>query len=290
MTALTCPLCGRTMATGRSTCHACERQLTQDLEAIPDLAHQLDLTETRQTRIGERGTGKPAETGLSWDERARTAHDHLDQVLSGWVTELQRDPALADGPREETASYARWLNHHRAVLLRHPAMDEALGQIRTAVKQAMWAIDLPAETWFAGPCNTPLRGEDGEETKEICQADLYARHGAKQLVCRACGSPHEIEYRYGWVMDQARDRLGTATEIARALSGFGENISASTIRWWAHDGRLGAKGADRLGKPRYRIGDVMKLVEGRDLLRGPLCARGCEHGSCRTLRGERMAA
>lgn len=280
------------MAVGRSCCQACENLLIHDLDAIPGLAEDLDLTETRQTRIGAPSGGGNGGAGLAWDERARKAHDHLRHVLAGWIAELRRDPDLADGPRDETASMARWLNHHRRHLLRHPAMDEALGQIRQAVRQARWAIDLPAETWFAGPCNTPLRDEHGAETEEICTADLNARHGATTLHCRACGSPHEIDYRYAYVMEQARDRLGTATEIARALSGFGENVHASTIRWWAHAGRLTAKGVDRLGKPTYRIGDVIRLIEGRHLTRGPACGRRCEHSTCRDIRSEqgRMTA
>lgn len=293
MTTLECPLCGRAMAVGRSCCQACENLLVADLDAIPGLAEDLDLTETRQTRIGAPGGGSGG-AGLAWDERARKAHDHLDHVLEDWIAELRRDPALWDGPRDETASMARWLNHYRNYLLRHPAMDEALGQIRTAVKQAMWAIDLPAETWFAGPCNTPLKDDEGVETGEICQADLHARHGAKQIICRACKADHEIDYRYAYVMEQARDRLGTATEIARALSGFGENVSASTIRWWASADsgrRLTARGTDRRGQPTYRIGDVIKLIQGRHLTRGPACARRCPHTTCRDIRSEhgRMA-
>ena len=288
---LTCPLCGGRMNTGREVCTPCEDQLVRDLADIPDLAYQLDLTETRQTRTGDRNGGRPAETGLSWDERARQAADQLRGVLAGWVAELQQRHAglRAQPPRPDTGSLARWLTLHRIHLLRHPAFDEAIGQIRQAVKQARWAIDLPPDTWFAGPCNTPLIDE-GAETGEICQADLYARHGAAQIVCRACKAPHDIGYRFDYVMGKAIDHLGTATEIARAVSGFGDHVTPAMIRGYAHRGRITAHGRDPLDRPLYRIGDVLEVLDGRQRLTGPTCARRCEHGSCRELRGERIAA
>jgi hypothetical protein len=266
---LTCPLCGGRMAVGREVCTPCDDQLVRDLADIPDLAYQLDLTETRQTRHGERGTGRPAETGLSWDERARVAHDHLRQVLAGWVGELRRGGGLP-ASHSDTASLARWLTTHRIHLLRHPAFDEAIGQIRQAVKQARWAIDLPAETWYAGPCNTPLIDAEGAETGEVCAADLYARHGAPKIVCRSCRASHELAYRFDWVMGEACNHLASPAEIARAMSGFGAKISAVTIRVWAHRGRITSKGTDRNGQPTYRIGDVLELLPkpGEEKMRG----------------------
>jgi hypothetical protein len=86
---LTCPLCGHRMAVGRAVCRPCEDALVRDLDDVPSLTVHLDLAEARQTRMGDGGGGKSAETGLAWDDRACRAQGHLRAVLVGWVRVLQ---------------------------------------------------------------------------------------------------------------------------------------------------------------------------------------------------------
>lgn len=304
---LRCPACGRDMPAYRHVCEPCERGLLRDLDAVRWLSRQLDLAITRQTRLGERG-GRASETGLSWDERARTAEQQLRAALAGWVRALHQGVIhlyagptcricshasclyrqLAILPADTLPAMASWLLRHRRPLFRHPAVDKALDQIRQAVRHARRVIDLPAEHWYAGPCNTP-DDELPDDEEQVCQADLYARHGARDIRCRTCDAHHDIGYRFEWIMEQAEDHLGTASEIARALSGFGEHITAAMIRGYAHRGRLATRGHHRTGQPLYRLGDVLQLLGERERMYGPACAR-CGHATCRTLRGERTAA
>ncbi|TQS29145.1 hypothetical protein [Microbispora sp. KK1-11] len=144
---------------------------------------------------------------------------------------------------------ALWLLRHRGRLLGHHGAAQAVDELGDAVRQARRAIDLPPGMWYAGPC-----GVSG------CDADLYARHGARTIRCRTCGATHDASAREAWLMQQVADRLGTATEIARALHGFRPDLTPSMIRGYAHRGRLLGHGADELGRPLYRVGDVLTLM------------------------------
>ena len=286
------------MAVGRAVCTPCEDALLRDLDDVPSLTVHLDLAEARQTRMGESGGGN-GEAGLAWDDRARRVHDHLRGVLVGWVRVLRaradhtyagptclscahrscgyRD--LARGPATDTViSMSYWLRRQRFALLRHPAADEALGQIRRAVREARHVIDRPPGTWFAGPCGIP--GEQGP-----CKAELHARHGEATITCRTCYGLHETAARENWLMDQVASQLGTAAEIARGLNGFHPHLTPDVIYGWAKRWRIIPVRNDALGRPLYWYGDVRAYAEHGIMrnLYGPACL-SCRHPSCKAIR------
>jgi hypothetical protein len=273
-------------------CGACSAGLLRDLTDVPSLEYHLDLTLTRQTRIDNPEAGLTGEAldddvevalairraPLPYDERARSAITMLRTCLTTWVRVLIVDeqragpvcrqcsnrsatacahPSCArilrcDPPPNTLADTARWLLRQRAALLGHQAVSEAVDGIGAAIRQARRAIDRPPATWYAGPCNV-----DG------CVADLYARHGERYITCRVCGGTHSAMLREQWLMKQVADQLGTATEIARALSAFHPGLTPSMIRGYAHRGRILDRGSDEVGRPLYRIGDVIDLLNER---------------------------
>lgn len=264
------PTCTRTMPGHLHVCRACSAQLLRDLADIPSLAHHLDLALTRQARLGDHDGSRPTETALPYDPRARTAIQALRSALVGWYRTLAADQLRAGPicsacdhptctwihrartPADTLPGVARWLLRQRAALLGHHALVEAVDELGAAVRQARRAIDRPAATWYAGPCSV-----DG------CTADLYARHGAPVIRCRECGATHSAPQREDWLMKQVADQLGTATEIARALNAFQENLTPAMVRGYAHRGRIVAHGVDALGRPLYRVGDVLDLLNER---------------------------
>lgn len=301
---LRCPACGGPIPVHLYICQACTDTFLDNLAAVQELAADLDVAISRQTAMGDGGTGEP---DTLWDERASQAAGALRSTLVGWVRVLQegvqRVPAigprcsdcthrtcmywdLSRGPADTMADMARWLTRHHRALLRHPASEEAVDELREAVRQARRATDRPAPLWYAGPCNTPLPANE-DDGEEVCQADLYAHHNAKVIICRACKAQHEAAYRMRWLLDRAADHLATATEIARLLSSYG--VTAAMVRGYADRGRLAAHGTNRLGHPTYRIGDVVGILGGNDGTLGPACGR-CAHPTCQTIRGERIAA
>jgi hypothetical protein len=243
---LTCPLCGGRMATGRTVCTPCEDALLRDLKDIPSLIVHLELAEARVTRLGD-GGGTRGEA-LAWDDRARATHDRLTKLLAGWVRVLQ--PQTPDQAKATVIAHTYWLTRHRHLLLRHPAADEALGDIQHAVKQARWAIDRPADKIYAGPCDQ-------------CGHDLLAKPGATAVTCHDCQLEYDIPARQAWMQSQIHDQLGHSSAISGMLGQLGVNVAASTVRYFAQEKRILAHGYDQKRRPLYRIGDVLAVLAER---------------------------
>ncbi|MDH2425761.1 hypothetical protein [Sphaerisporangium sp. TRM90804] len=274
----------------RPICWACDAELQRDLAEVPALEVDLGVTLSRQTRTGDREGGRPAETALPWDQRAATAAAELHATLVRWHRVLAKGAPRVAGPiclecrhsscewsdlgrapADTLADISRWVIRHRVRLLRHPAVAEAVDDLRAAVRGARRAIDRPPATWYAGPCR--------------CGADLNARHGAPMIRCRACGAHVTTAAQVRWLLAEAADHLGTATEIARLLHPSGMNVTAAMIRGYAHRGALVARG--RAGHPLYRIGDVLDLLGGVLRPAGPACVT-CQHRTCQQIRGKRV--
>lgn len=264
---LRCPVCGLDMSAQLAVCRPCTDGLMRDLADVPSLEMHLDLTLTRQVRLGDRGGSRSTESALPYDPRASPAIRNLRSALVGWCRLLHRyeqrpgpacrvcaHPSCAwldrtRWPADTMASMARWLVRQRRPLMAYPALPDAVDELRSAVRRARATIDRPPAVWYAGPC--------------VCGADLYARHGAARITCRSCGAHVATSAQEAWLMRQAADHLGTATEIARALHAFRDDLTPAMIRGYHHRGRLLDRGHNQAGHPVYRFGDVLNLINER---------------------------
>ncbi|MER5622489.1 hypothetical protein ABT061_15740 [Streptosporangium sp. NPDC002544] len=290
---LTCPVpsCVRTMPGHLRVCRACSTDLLRDLRDVPSLARHLEEAATRQVRLGTPGGGPRREEPVPWDDRARTAQHALRTVLVGWVRVLQHGVRPYEGPTCQDCAHrsciyislgrspadtmpamAVWLIRHRAILLGRHSAPEAIDGIREAIRQARRAIDRPADRIYAGPCNE-------------CGADLLAKPGARTIVCRPCAMIYDIGPRLEWMRRQVETTRGTATWVATAATTLGYDATPAGVRGLAHRLRLFAYGVDQLGRPLYRVGHVLDLLDGEtgERLAGPACA-ACHHATCRRVR------
>lgn len=153
------------------------------------------------------------------------------------------------------ARAARWLARHVDWLRHRPEAAEAVDELLDAANVARRTIDSPGDTWYAGPCGEPLTA--GDE----CPADLYVHHGAQVVRCAACGAQHDAQARQAWLLDVARDTLGTAALLAASATALGRHCTAAAIRGYAHRGRIVAHGTDAWSRPTYRLGDVLDVLD-----------------------------
>lgn len=264
---LRCPVCGLDMPAQLVVCRPCSSGLWRDLADVPSLEVQLDLTLTRQTRVSDRGGSRSTESALPYDPRARRAISQLRGALLAWCRLLHTDAvrhgpacrvcahpscawiARAHWPADTLAGMARWLIRQRQALVSRPDLPDAVDELGGAVRRARSAIDRPPAVWYAGSCG--------------CGADLYARHGATLITCRACKATVTTSSQERWLMAQAADTLGTATEIARALHAFQPGLTPAMIRGYAFRGRLASRGTNAAGHAMYRLGDVLALLNER---------------------------
>ncbi|GIH98105.1 hypothetical protein [Planobispora takensis] len=266
------PGCDRPSPDGAPVCASCGTELHQHLvEVVDGLAADLDAALARQARLG--GVGRRgAETPLPYGEASAEAIWVLRTALVGWVRILEAEdqpfgptcPGRCEHgsctwvttqtlPDDTLPSMASWLARRVQGIRWHPAGGEAVDELIDAVRQARRAIDRRADLVYCGPCGSP--DEDGQ----TCMADLYARPDAPVVRCR-CGAAIDVHDRRMWLLRQAEEALGTAAEIARALTRLDQPVTPERIRQWNRRDRLIPRDHDARGHPLYRVGDVLALL------------------------------
>lgn len=245
-TAVVCPHCAFTLDAALA-------------EIVEYLAAELDVTLTKQARVAvghtmpqpeepqakAPGTLKPHP--LPYHGGASAAAGHLKAVLVSWARLIHTE-AGADLPGRDTlAAIAVWMRPRVGWLRYHDAGQDAVDEITDAVDRARRVIDRPTESLLAGPCDE-------------CQAGLYARPGAVYVTCRTpeCGQVYEVAARRRWLLESLDDHLANATQMSRLLTYLDIKLADSSIRMYASKGRIVAHGKDVKGRPRYRLGEVVR--------------------------------
>ena len=251
--------CGRPTRDAAFVCDQCSKSLSVALGEIPWLEVELEVSLAGvkgvdyRTKGGTRASEKPSPANWAVSE----AGANLRALLVSWtkfcVEERVRHSSPHQGwPADTMVSMSRWLLWRvdgLALLDIGPeAHDEITGAVRTCVR----LIDRRAEQVYVGQCGA------GD-----CPTDLYARIGARMIVCPTCAVEHNVEERRAWLLKQAWDVLATAAELSRAVSWLGkEPLTADRVRQWADRGRLSVLGHDRFGHSLYRVGDAIDLLSG----------------------------
>lgn len=255
------------MPGNRSVCGACSGELARHLAAVPWLAAHLELTITRQTRIGSGGGSGARERPVPYDDRASRAAELLRDTMLLWAGVLaqgrRRPPGPACAARRcrhrscesirywteppSTGMSARWLSVQLDRIERHPGVVEIVEGVRYAVQRAETVVDRPPDSWYAGPCDS-------------CAADMYAEVGATMVQCLGCANSYGAVHRREQLLAAAEDALAPATLAARALTTLGQPVTPERIRKWAERNRITPHGTDPNGAPQYRIGDIRYLL------------------------------
>lgn len=261
-----CGSCGQPLADGATVCTREADRTAGRLREASELWVELERAVVRQTRMGEPG---PRSRQRAPASPIRPGGQEDDRLL-GWPAGLPVDlraADVADGVRGTATTWARvvagetgadppgatpellgWLAG-RLEWARHQQWAvEALDELGDAAARVARAVDRPVPTMWLGPCLEP-DGLSGQ-----CAGELHARAGAARVRCGTCGSVHDAAARRGWLEGLVREHTYTAAEIAAAVG-----VRADRIRQWASRGRILQRGADRYGRPLYRLRDVVLL-------------------------------
>ncbi|WP_141713965.1 hypothetical protein [Micromonospora inyonensis] len=197
---------------------------------------------------------------------------------AGWAAAPGRcghpscDAIRHDRPEHPVAAAARFVAAHLGWLRRTPDATAAGEELLGAAAAMARLIENPADRWFAGVCAEPL----ADDPAQHCTTDLYAWPGVTWVRCPGCQTTHQTGPRIRWLLDEARDVRGTATQLAHAAVRLGRHCTAGQLRALVQRGRLrvatvpvvpfGAEGpaaadVDEWRRPRYRFGDVLDLLD-----------------------------
>lgn len=243
-----CEVCASPILDTAYVCAVCSGHTASRLRAAADNFAEMHIAIARRDRFGETIRFSRTVAPLPFDQAAAIDYEAVVNTVTVWghhVCTLRGVPGPGRGnnPLLWIAGQLEWLRYRQEAAT-------ALDELDYAARLVERAIDAPAQHWFAGRCL-----DNG------CQAELYARHGAHTIRCRDCGTQHDAEVRKAWLLEQAEDTLGTATEISRLVSAMNARLlTSSQVRGMAHRGRITAHGEDRHGHPTYRVGDVLAAL------------------------------
>jgi hypothetical protein len=254
-----CQVCSAPTGDAGQLCRTHTDDLTRDLQTVPDLVQELEITRTRQARItAEKHGGRSAERPLPWNEHAAACASDLNTTLNAWALDTSR---LAEDERDhldehhytDTTAIAAWLTRNLPTLRQHQEAGQAFDELTHAIREARRAVDRPLERIFAGQCLE--EHEDGW----VCREDLYAAPGKTTATCKVCGARHDMAKRREWMLACIEDQVAYSGLLAGLVSNLGVQIGSSTIRRYASAGRIKVISVDAKRRPLYRIGDVLDV-------------------------------
>ena len=251
-------------------CQGCTLDLERELGDVRWLDGQLDVVLTKQTarplfRDGGRSSeGKDArEDGddpdggitakpLPYDPRATEARWVLTNTVTTWARMVGEEKNATLPTIGGVGILAAWLASYSDVL-RQLDQGEAVGDLLAAVRSVRRLVDIRPERVYAGPC-------DGNG--EACGQDLYSRPGAPRITCPACGARYDAAERRTYLLEAARDHLGTVREVVSLFAGA---VTTGQMKGWAARGKITAHGSTVVrGRvvATYRVGDVEDAANG----------------------------
>ena len=257
-----CSICTRP-SNDANLCVSCLDALKAELRAVPWLVEQLEVTLTRQARVGQRNGPRSAEHPLPFHVNAAVDLETLRDGLGMWATTVAEQRQIQVDAVGSVA-LASWLLRWAGEVAQHPDAAELHGDILAMTAAARRTIDLPAERRYVGPCDE-------------CGRDLYCSALAKVVRCQTEGCEFEapVEERRTWLLEAAVDQLRTAAELSRELPWIGGvTIDRKLINQWASRGLggvvltpYGPHPRDPYGRTRYRLGEVLgfarRAIEAR---------------------------
>jgi hypothetical protein len=192
------------------------------------------------------------QTVLSWADRITAIRAHRVPETWGEVGDYLRQHAL------------NWI-------AAHPDGPQIIDELTAAIRNAHRCIDRPAERRYIGICGAlieiTLPTLPAAVMAADCPEQLYALGDHEHAECPRCGTKWDVRARQDAMLNQLRDHVLNAADMARAVDGLGVDLTPERIRKWKSRGliapaldRNGNPRADVHGRPLYRVGDVLDIV------------------------------
>lgn len=183
-----CGACGAPTGDHLRLCRADQRSLVSALDELAGHIADLEITRTRQDRVGQSSRRSPGfgERPLIFNEHAAGVSDVVAATVTAWAVDCHhrdedgRDPLTEIRP-SDIGAITRWLRRAMPILRAHPEAGLAHSQLVGVTARARAAIDLPrtASTFVVGPCPERKDPIPGQVHSSPCEGTVYAAIGFK---------------------------------------------------------------------------------------------------------------
>lgn len=221
-------------------CRLCAKELHALLADLPWLCRQLQITVTRQDKLGTavvgRGSDNPSPINVGAMELARNLHNQLGT----WVRGLAEDRGVTALPADTgTAGLAQWLCEHIGSISCSPEAGVLMREIRGGTEAILAAINRSSRM-YCGPCTT-VRGHDPSGQDVECGHDLYAdRESPEDIQCPRCKV--WVNPREQLLVTIRRRDLLPERHLLETMETIGEPVSRVRLYDWIRSGRLRPRG------------------------------------------------
>jgi hypothetical protein len=258
-------------------CTGCRADFRHNVEKIPELLRELNVTLSKQDRIGTTSEGsrpKGHEKPLIYKHHASEARDKL---VAGGVVKwarliriafpLELSVNMPNDPVQRLVAYVDRAAHH-------PWFGDMAAEISRLVAMAESTIDLAQQRLEAGKCDE-------------CGTRISGSIDSPTVTCPGCGVVYQIEERQQELFAAAQAHKVTAAQAEVYLGFFlrltelrrseglpsvlgplaDQPFSGSLVRQWARRERFREVGryvqpgvTSPEGWPLYRFGDVIQVA------------------------------
>lgn len=226
--------------------------LKSTLQQVGWVSEELDTVLIRQSRYSERQAYRKIteeERPVPFHDKASDLAHDLNGLLNEWIHRVCAARVVEWPGFMRTPQAAHWMSNHHVYLALTDGADQFFADLKDVVKQCTRLVDRPPGTVYAGPC--PSKGSG-----TWC-GDLYVRPGATNVKCEHCDKTWDVSELREFMMEDARQTLGTAAELAGILPWFmDEPINRKRISYLVRR-KLVTPRPSVDGVERYQLGEIV---------------------------------
>jgi hypothetical protein len=292
-----CLNCDAETSNGLALCELCQRFASTVFDALP--IYFRNLARWKPGRAGSRpvpGSRVLYDGVIRGDETGDRISDRLDEAanaLTTWARALVKDrphfprpltfadavlvedpspevaESLTDDPAMTAAGLCAAFAHHLTSIATLEWCGEFVRDLtrHEAVLRGLTESAVPG--WYAGACRQ-VAGFDELGAAERCGVSTYVVPGLTWVTCGGCGATTSARDHLEVILAEARDWVDRPKLIAGALVALLDGEQSvdrlyDRIRKWESLGWLESirkldEEGDETGPKRYRLGDVLDLV------------------------------
>ena len=169
-----CVVCGDPATSGLNLDGKCLDLLAQDIATCARLHGELEAVLVRPTRPDEGGGKRATSVGISLDDAAVTARDHIRATLVGWVRVAQEERPGPTWPADTVPDMARWIGRNLTWYAGRPWVDEMARVFGETADEATAAVQPDrARRVPIGDCPERIIDDEGQDVGR-CTGMLFA--------------------------------------------------------------------------------------------------------------------